>query len=135
MNKKNFGDIIADLRKKEGLTQQELARKLNITDKAVSKWERGLSYPDITSLSKLAKTLNVESSYLIDLCKKEDNPYSIKEKKDDLINLILNGIGIAMGIVTVVLNILNEVDIKDSCVLLGIGLTSISILLLKKKNN
>ena len=52
MEQKKLGDIIVELRKKQHLTQQELANKLNITDKAVSKWERGLSYPDITSISK-----------------------------------------------------------------------------------
>ena len=53
MNKKNFSDIIVELRKEKRLTQQELAKKLNITDKAVSKWERGLSYPDITSRCRI----------------------------------------------------------------------------------
>ena len=71
MEEKKFCDIIVELRKEQGLTQQELANKLNITDKAVSKWERGLSYPDITSISSLASALGVDSSYLIDLCKKE----------------------------------------------------------------
>ena len=70
MEEKKFCDIIVELRKEQGLTQQELANKLNITDKAVSKWERGLSYPDITSISILATALGVDSSYLIDLCKK-----------------------------------------------------------------
>ena len=81
MEEKKLSDVIVELRKEKGLTQQELANKLNITDKAVSKWERGLSYPDITSISSLASTLGVDSSYLIDLCKKEDsvNPYSKKE--------------------------------------------------------
>ena len=43
MEEKKFCDVIVELRKEKGLTQQELANKLNITDKAVSKWERGLS--------------------------------------------------------------------------------------------
>ena len=51
MEEKKFNELIVELRKKQGLTQQQLAKKLNITDKAVSKWERGLSYPDITSIS------------------------------------------------------------------------------------
>ena len=42
----NLGTKIAKLRKEQNMTQQELANKLNITDKAVSKWERGLSYPE-----------------------------------------------------------------------------------------
>ena len=65
---KTFADVIVELRKEKGFTQQDLANKLHITDKAVSKWERGLSYPDITSISTLANILDVDSSYLIDLC-------------------------------------------------------------------
>jgi len=72
---RTFADVIVELRKEKGFTQQDLANKLHITDKAVSKWERGLSYPDITSISTLANVLDVDSSYLIDLCKSEDNPY------------------------------------------------------------
>ena len=134
MNKKNFSDIIVELRKEKGLTQQELANKLNITDKAVSKWERGLSYPDITSISKLAKTLDVESSYLIDLCKKEENPYQTKEDINNIINLILNGLSVAMGISVLVLNIMNKINLKVSITMLGIGLTCISILFLSNNN-
>ena len=50
MNKERLGAFIAQRRKEEGLTQRELAEALHLTDKAVSKWERGLSYPDVTVL-------------------------------------------------------------------------------------
>ena len=85
MEEKKFNELIVELRKKQGLTQQQLAKKLNITDKAVSKWERGLSYPDITSISMLAKALGVDSAYLIDSCKRDDskNPYQNKESIKD----------------------------------------------------
>ena len=85
MEEKKFNELIVELRKKQGLTQQQLAKKLNITDKAVSKWERGLSYPDITSISMLAKALGVDSAYLIDSCKREGNknPYQNKESIKD----------------------------------------------------
>lgn len=52
------------------MTQKELADKLNITDKAVSKWERGLSFPDISILIPLAEILNIS---LYDLLKGEEN--------------------------------------------------------------
>ena len=51
--------MIAELRKRHGMTQLELAEKIGVTDKAVSKWERELSYPDINSLPKLAELLGV----------------------------------------------------------------------------
>lgn len=47
MNRINMGSTISNLRKEKNMTQAELANKLNVTDKAVSKWERGISYPDI----------------------------------------------------------------------------------------
>ena len=134
MEEKKFNELIVELRKKQGLTQQQLAKKLNITDKAVSKWERGLSYPDITSISMLAKALGVDSAYLIDSCKREDNknPYQNKESIKDLIVLIINTLGVAMGIAVIVLNILNEISTKDSLIMLGIGLFCLSLSNLNK---
>ncbi|MBQ1376276.1 MAG: response regulator [Clostridia bacterium] len=59
MNQTTLGSTIRYLRKKHGLTQAMLAERLNVTDKAVSKWERDLSYPDITLLPKLSAELEV----------------------------------------------------------------------------
>ena len=136
MQEKTFKDVVTKLRKEKGLTQLELAKKLNITDKAVSKWERGLSYPDITSISALAKALDTDTSYLIDLCEKESkiNPYSKKEDANKLMILIFNAIALAMGVAIIVLIILNQIDTKNAILLLGIGLFSISISLLIKNN-
>ena len=47
---KSIGETIANLRKQKGMTQSELAEKMNVTDKAVSKWERDLSCPDINTI-------------------------------------------------------------------------------------
>ena len=65
MDNNKVGKFIASLRKEKGLTQQELGDKLFVTDKAVSKWERGLSFPDITILEKLAFELNVDVSEIL----------------------------------------------------------------------
>lgn len=65
MNNEKTGKFIATLRKENQMTQKELADKMHITDKAVSKWERGLSYPDITLLSTLADVLGVSTSELL----------------------------------------------------------------------
>lgn len=51
MNAVSFGEKIAKLRRKSRLTQKELAEKLNISDKAVSKWENGGGYPEITMVA------------------------------------------------------------------------------------
>lgn len=65
MDNNKVGKFIASLRKEKGLTQQELGDKLFVTDKAVSKWERGLSFPDITILEKLAFELNADVSEIL----------------------------------------------------------------------
>lgn len=60
-----FGKYIRTLRTEHGLTQAALAAKLHVTDKAVSKWERDLSYPDISLLPRIAEILGVSVSELI----------------------------------------------------------------------
>ena len=59
MDAKKLGQFIAELRKEKGMTQAELASKLHVTDKAVSKWERGLGLPDINSIEPLADALGI----------------------------------------------------------------------------
>lgn len=59
MNYDKIGYFIAKKRKEKGLTQKDLALKLGVTDKAVSKWERGLGCPDVSILEVLSKELDV----------------------------------------------------------------------------
>ena len=59
MDAKKFGTFIASLRKENNMTQADLAKKLQVTDKAISKWERGLGFPDINSIEPLADALGV----------------------------------------------------------------------------
>ena len=59
MDAKKLGQFIAEVRKEKEMTQAELASKLHVTDKAVSKWERGLGLPDINSIEPLADALGV----------------------------------------------------------------------------
>lgn len=65
MNKEVFGAFIAEARKEKGMTQQSLADQLHVTDKAVSKWERGLCYPDLTLMENLAAALDLTVTELI----------------------------------------------------------------------
>ena len=55
MTQQTFGAMVAELRKEKGMTQLELAQQMGVTDKAVSKWERDLSFPDINTILKLAQ--------------------------------------------------------------------------------
>jgi len=61
----NMAQFISTLRKEKGLTQKDLAEQLGVTDKAVSKWERGLNCPDISLLAKLSNILGVTTSELL----------------------------------------------------------------------
>ena len=66
IDKRKFGAFIVQLRKEKGLTQKDVAKRLFISDKAVSKWERGLSLPDITLLVPLAAVLDVTVAELLE---------------------------------------------------------------------
>lgn len=66
MEKKKFGQFIKENRLKKGLTQKELADLLFIDVTAVSKWERGVSYPDITLISGICKSLDISEKELIE---------------------------------------------------------------------
>lgn len=66
IDKEKFGAFVAQLRKEQGMTQKELAKKVYVSDKAVSKWERGLSMPDITLLIPLSRTLGITVMELLE---------------------------------------------------------------------
>ena len=65
MDHTKIGKLIYTLRKEKGLTQLQLAEAMHISDKTVSKWERGLGCPDISLLCELSKILNVDLSELL----------------------------------------------------------------------
>lgn len=69
-----LGACIRDLRKQKGMTQAQLADLLGVTDKAVSKWERDRSYPDITLIPKLADVLETTVDGLLRECREECRP-------------------------------------------------------------
>ena len=72
LDKQTFGTFVAEQRKRQGLTQRQLAQLLHVTDKAVSKWERGLSYPDVTLLQPLAAALYLDTDRLL-TCRHEES--------------------------------------------------------------
>ena len=67
MDAATVGKRVAELRKEQGLTQKELAAKLHITDGAVSKWERGINFPDLALIEPLAAALNTNVIQLLSL--------------------------------------------------------------------
>ena len=65
MDQIKIGKFISERRKRENLTQSELAEKLNITDRAVSKWETGKSMPDYSIMQELCKILKITVNDLL----------------------------------------------------------------------
>lgn len=125
MKKQTFGTMIATLRKEKKLTQVEVAEMMGVTDKAVSKWERDLSFPDINTLPKLAELFDVTVDELMQVkvdTKKEENA-----KIAEMINLVCKGIAMAMGIAVVVLSLLEELETENALRMLGLGLACLAI--------
>ena len=92
---KDLKNIIADnivfLRKEKGLTQAQLAEKLNYSDKAVSKWERGESVPDIVVLKEIADIFSVTVDFLL----AEEHPK--KRKFGESVRVRMQNHGFIMG--------------------------------------
>ena len=65
MEQQKIGKLISEKRKEKGITQQQLADMLGVTNKAVSKWENGKSMPDIGIIPELCKVLGVSISTLL----------------------------------------------------------------------
>lgn len=133
-NEVTMGMMIASLRKEQKMTQEELAQKMSVTDKAVSKWERDISYPDISSLPKLAETLKISIDELMQV-KNSVQDKKQKDKINNMIDIILRVIPIAMGIAVIVLSMMRNISLYNGMELLGLGLTSLGISSIRNKSN
>ena len=112
MDNVQTGKLIAELRKKQGLTQQQLADKLNLSNKTISKWESGSGSPDISNLPVLADALGISVDELLkgELNNSEEakakvtkdyspkKELSPKEKKERAIIALAACIGAILGI-------------------------------------
>jgi transcriptional regulator with XRE-family HTH domain len=79
MDNERFGSFLARLRREQGLTQKELADRLNVTDKAVSKWETGKGFPDVKLLEPLAQALGVSLVELMQGKRQEADTLTVAE--------------------------------------------------------
>ena len=128
-----MGGFIAAKRQEKGLTQLELGERMGVTDKAVSKWERDISCPDIASIPKLAEVLGVSLEELMRTNEAAPEAESKKEFSGKLavpfgaIELPFKAIALAMGIAVAVLSILEKIDAKTAFIMLGIGLALLGI--------
>lgn len=131
MTKQSFGSTIAALRKEKAMTQLDLAREMGVTDKAVSKWERDLSFPDVASLPKLAEVLGVSVDELLEVkTAAQEQPKHFKVPA--LAELVLKAVALAMGVGVTALTIMDEVEPRNAFCLLGIGLACLALVQLSQ---
>ena len=122
MENKNMGEVIAGLRRQHHMTQADLAAKMGVTDKAVSKWERNLSRPDVDSLPLLAETLHTTVETLLTV----QSPAK-KSPAPALLHTILLAVPLAMGVAAFVCSLLGEIDLRSLGGMLGLGLACLGI--------
>lgn len=121
MATKTMGETISRLRKENEMTQAELAAKLKITDKVVSKWERDLSCPDISAIPKLAEILGVSVDELLNV-KSRQTQGSIGSRIDEIFELVIKAVPLALGV-----GILGQLDPYSACAPLGIGMACLGV--------
>ena len=122
MEKQTLGQKIAELRKAKNMTQLELANQLNITDKAVSKWERDISCPDINTFPKLAELLGVSVDELL----KVNNAISENKETKDIVDLVLKAVPLGLGIGVAILASFNQLQWNEAVSLLAIAVVALS---------
>ncbi len=131
MKKKTLGMMIASLRKENGMTQLDLAEKMGVTDKAVSKWERDLSCPDVNTIPKLAEAFGISVDELMQI--KAESQEESKKDITPTVHMIMKVVALAMGVGVAVLSILNELDVNSGLGMLGIGLACLAITSFEKR--
>ena len=70
MDQEKFGKLIKEIRKKNNLTQNDLANKYNVTYQAVSKWENGKNMPDMALIKQISNDFNISLEEMLDVPKK-----------------------------------------------------------------
>ena len=129
-NNISIGLLISSKRKEKNMTQNDLALKLNVTDKAVSKWERDICFPDVALLPKIAEILDLNLEDLI---------LGRKRTSSNLFDLVLTAVSFAMGTAVFILSVLERLGFSNDSVqsidllgMCGLGIILISFKSLKK---
>ena len=95
MNQNEFGKLIKEIRKKNNLTQKDLADKYNVTYQAVSKWENGKNMPDVSLIKEISKDFNVSMDDLL------EGKYNTK-KNNNLLKVIIPVIIIFLILIVII---------------------------------
>ena len=118
-----FGEKLISLRKQQGLSQEDIAKKLFVSRQAVSKWEKNQSLPDIEKLKDLCRIFNVSMDFLLDNSEKETVLFKKTEPVSNNITggknskskpLIMICIGAAILLVLIVLSSFIPADVRVS---------------------
>lgn len=117
MDAEKFGTFIAAVRKEKNMTQAQLAEKIHVTDKAVSRWERGVGFPDINMIEPLADALEISvleimkwekimkteiSNKVVSEAMADIFQLAEKQRIDDRRNTMLAGVCIVLALITVI---------------------------------
>lgn len=129
-NNISIGSLISSRRKEKNMTQNDLALKLNVTDKAVSKWERDICFPDVALLPEIAEILDLNLEDLI---------RGRKRTSPNLFDLVLTAVSFAMGMAVFILSVLERLGLTNDAIrsvdllgMCGLGILLISFKSLKK---
>lgn len=124
----NLGNLIASRRKELKLTQKELALKLNVSDKTVSKWETGASYPEVTFLATIAKALDMNLSDFFGVEEMHEQAIDLEEQEsyDDIIigkykNRVFLTIGLIMVAYILIFTAIVIQNVNLQLVMIGVG--------------
>lgn len=142
MNQEKIGKFITACRKEKKLTQNELAEKLGITDKAISKWENGRCMPDVSLLKELCSILDVTINELLSGERNSKNSsdeiiinsLEVNEKQFKKISQgsMLLGVSIAFNVSTIIFGATNQMVITFGGITFGFIVAGM-ITLLKRK--
>lgn len=118
MNNKEIGKLIATLRKQKNMTQQDLGDKLGVGFRAVSKWERGINFPDIGLINDLCEILGITTDELFKGKLNSENKTKKPKKLSLSIKISLSIIGVLLivisSIVAIIINIPHVYEMKNT---------------------
>lgn len=100
MDAKKFGAFLAATRKEKNMTQAQLAEKIDVTDKAVSRWERGLGFPDITTMEPLADALGISLLELMCSATEMNRQQGMQDKQANVIAAIALVVAVALAYIS-----------------------------------
>ncbi len=112
MQTETFGEKIARLRREKQMTQAQLAAIMHVTDKAVSKWECDVAYPDITSLPLLAESLGVSVDQLLSKTADVKKTFNLKK----WVGILLSALIVLFSLFQILTARLNHIDWTIDCI-------------------